>query len=279
MTPMGSKSDPAPYDLPAQVDQLAAELSCGGEPCRKPDAILVYIGVNDIGFTQRLVNLILGCDGDPECLEKEAAEIKKGLKQISETLVTFNDALQARGLAPENASNIYAMTYPNPLTRPGSRSGKYSYCDSAGISVGDDNNAILGIFGKLFHLGISKVGARWADQSILKPLNNAIRQNAADLGWTVIENENTTLGHGYCSDKRYFHLFDELRQKQGIVPIDYLVDTNNNCDPTLPGSKCPGKRNFGFATGTMHPNIFGHRAVASQIVNRLSKDLDLKFRY
>ncbi|MEZ5872674.1 MAG: hypothetical protein R3D32_12705 [Nitratireductor sp.] len=265
------KDKPAPDDLPSQFDALKTELSCGNHPCRKPDAVLLYFGVNDIRFSDQLVKLILRCEKRPSCLLEQEAKVRSGVKQAVANFARLARRLETAGLAPEDKKHVYMMTYPNPLTRI--VNGKLRLCDDTGISDGEDSNEVLGGLGRLIGIGISEAGAEWAVENILAPLNLAIAKTADAQGWSTIDVEESAQGFGYCAKRRFFHTFGDSDAKQGRVFGNWV----RSCDPVT--HKCAAAKQASLPTGTMHPNYFGHRAVASIIIDRLSRDLGLKFEY
>jgi hypothetical protein len=270
-----SEEKPAERDIPAQIEQLKKMLDCDGVPCRKPDAILLYIGVNDIGFSDLVVDLILNCESDDKCINQNEKQIAKGLAQTSKTLKIFGNKLKEAGLYPEKDSQIYLVGYPNPMTRKGSRKGQLLHCNDRKLFEGGDNHPI--VFGSgLLKIGVSENGAKWAQDKILTPLNDTLKALEDELGWTFIETENSMLGHGYCSDKRYFNTYSDSNSKQGKVPSDYLVNMALCSKPDATKSDCQGKPSRALPSGTMHPNYFGHREVSAIIIKKLRDDFGLK---
>nr|WP_321456088.1 hypothetical protein [uncultured Cohaesibacter sp.] len=271
---INSREKPAKRDIPAQIKQLKRILDCGGMPCRKPDAIMLYMGVNDIGFSDLVVDLILNCESRGACMKENEKQINEGLKQTKKTLTSFKAKLKEAGLYPQKDNQIYIVSYPNPLTRQGSSENNFLYCNDQRIFAEGDNHPIL-IGSGLMKIGISKNGAKWAYEKILAPLNKTLEDLASELGWSYIDTENSMLGHGYCSDRRYFNTYWDSLDKQGKDPSDYLVNMSLCSQPNATAKDCEGKRSRALPSGTMHPNYFGHRAVSAVIIEQLRKDFDL----
>lgn len=274
--PKAKKSSPAPLDIPPQIDQMAEALGCiAGKVCNAPDAILLYMGVNDIAFSNQLANLIFKCLKDTSCEEEQLQLVKSGIEQIVENLGQFNSAIKARKLAPLNSEQVYLIGYPNPLTRPAKNGKGFRFCNSKDIIGSDGAAAFLDI--NIFGLGITENEASWAQENILKPLNKTLDKFATNNGWTFVDLENDMLGHGFCAKNRYFNTHRDSRKKQGVEVKEYYVLTNE-CDPTI-ASNNNCLNNIGesrkVSSGTMHPNYFGHRQVAAKIIGMLEQDLDL----
>ena len=267
----GNKNDPAPLDIKPQIDQLKAILACDIAPCRKPDVLLLYIGVNDIQFTTQLVQLILRCERKQECLEKQQKLAGEGIDRIRSNLKTFAAKLKSEKLTPEHPSSIYVITYPNPLTRKGSEPKKYNYCDIDKLFLDGDNHAILEGLGRLLKLGISKEAAIWANDNLLEPLNTVLKETASDQGWTIVDTEQSMLENGVCSDNRFFNTLFDSDEKQGSLPKDYVINTLK-CRDGIGSITCETVGQVPLPTGTMHPNLLGHRQIASEIMKCIVSD-------
>ncbi|MFD2055724.1 hypothetical protein ACFSQT_22465 [Mesorhizobium calcicola] len=245
---------PAPRDISSQLQQLQALLCAPGKPCRAPDAIVIYIGVNDIGFTNVVTKLVTGCK-PKACEEAVGQGIKSGLDVVESNLSKISAELKRRGLMPASPSNVLLVTYPNPLTYQVKK--RILYCDWRKASIAGGEN-FLGVAGTFLAIGIRKASAEWAEHRLLSPLNDTLRRSAADLGWTVVETQQTALGHGFCAPGRWFQIYPESQEKQGLIPTDFV--------PNPDGS---GRKSGGIPSGAMHPNIFGHLNVEAKISEKV----------
>ncbi|MEL6736124.1 MAG: hypothetical protein AAFO98_09635 [Pseudomonadota bacterium] len=274
---------PAKFDLPSQIDQLAAALGCNGRRCtRQPDAVIVYMGVNDIGFASRLIEIVVGCADDAECRRKAKTAVKTGLDEAKSVLRRLPTLMAAKGIRPKaDADSIILVTYPNPLTRPARDRrgqpirGKFRYCNDAENAFGRlDRNAFLGGFGRLTGFTINKLGAKFAAEEILKPLNAMLRGVGNEKGWRVVDTQNSALGHGFCADDRWFNNFLESRNKQGDVPASFIFADTDCSDSS--NSACSAVKTLPLPSGAMHPNFFGHNNIAYRLRNELEDLFDLK---
>jgi hypothetical protein len=88
--------------------------------------------------------------------------------------------------------------------------------------------------------GISPAEYLWAEQVVLRQLNDTVEQQAATLGWTVVDGiEDAFRTHGYCSTQPWMVRIGESFLRQ----MDHM--------------------------GTAHPNVKGHEAYRDKIVTAL----------
>ncbi|MEE9375657.1 MAG: hypothetical protein V3V04_04925 [Rhizobiaceae bacterium] len=280
-----SRKNPSPADIPSQLDQLIAALGCNSNHVckRQPDAILVYIGVNDIGFSDRLISIILDCANRVKCKKDAIEAVKKGLNTVEKNISIFAKKMGDAGIRPPGGnSSIFIVTYPNTLTkrkrklypreiRSGNYKGGYLLCGERDKAFGKniEKAAFLGGFARLFGFGINKLGSEFARDKILFPLNEMLKRAAADQKWSVIDNHQAMLGRGFCTKDRMVNNFFESQNKQGNVPPaysweDYTCRDSNNLD-------CKIIKSVGIPSGPMHPNYWGHRDVASRTIPPLIK--------
>ncbi|MEM9677054.1 MAG: hypothetical protein AAF890_03265, partial [Pseudomonadota bacterium] len=117
----GTSRNPTPPDLPSQFQQIKDHLcKKNGQnelTCRRPDALLFYMGINDVGFADQLIQLIKRCDRKPNCLAGREKLVTKGLEKVTANLREFDRRLKKSKLSSESSKNIYIVEYPNPLSR------------------------------------------------------------------------------------------------------------------------------------------------------------------
>lgn len=259
-------SDPADRDIPAQIEQLKNALCDEAGNCDRPELILIYIGVNDIRFSKIVTKLITKCN-PAECERALGGEFDAGLKSLRANLKKIDDQLSELGISPANKENIVLVTYPDPLTDK-KQNGKFPFCDwsKAKLRPADDRAPnFLGGLGALIGLGTSEASAKWAHDRILVGLNDELERAGNRFGWSVVDTETIALGHGYCSPRRWFQIWPESEDKQGIIIKDYVPDSRGN-----------GWLSGGVPSGAMHPNIYGHWNVQAELMKVVPGLLELE---
>lgn len=185
--PMASNVD-ATYTLPPEVEQ--AKQIVGPE---KIDVLLVSIGGNDIGFSDRIKEL-----GTASLTGRTTlAEIRKEVDADIAALPAKYAALD-RAIDDLNPGRVMITTYPDPTRGD---DGDYAPIRLAGASL------------------ISKDHARFAERRILTPLNQAIATAAIAHGWTAVDGyADAFRTHGYPADNSWFRSVGEsLRLQAGLV--------------------------------------------------------------
>jgi hypothetical protein len=199
-----------------QIDELKATVGT-----RRIDALLIYIGVNDIGVASTLTNLVEGDapilgQGNPTQARIHAQEVASlNLMNLS---AKFD--ILANAVSTLNVGQIYLTEYPTGLF--------------------DDGNGNPAPGCELFggpDLKISPEDAKLV-QGLASQLNDELRAAANKYHWIYITGIDQQLrGRGYCTgpDRRAFVQCGESLLMQG--------DTE----------------------GTIHPNPFGHLAIAKAV--------------
>lgn len=167
---------------------------------RPIDALIITIGVNDLGFSSLVTNSILKASGEKRKNRIEGAKNKVENifpKQLNELRVAVEKELKPRevfiteypvGIFGEIAKGakpcgILASIVPNPVT-------------FEGLNL-DKSDAI----------GLGEVGQK---------LNEKIREKAREFGWHLIDGiENGFNGHGYCAGNSFFVSAEESCLNQG----------------------------------------------------------------
>lgn len=212
-----------PY-LPAQIDEVKKAF-CGTErPCRiRPDIVFLAVGINDLDFSGVVRRLVSpGVSGTP--VDWRTAEIKARVDRLGEaatrsgTLLNVYTAIE-KELAPRRA---FVIEYPDPT-----KDDSGAYCNASPI------------FGGLGALVIDRQENRWADDTLLKPLNAAIGRAIETMRtsaphWQMVTGSvGATRAHGYCAEKKFFNLGSEAKVN----------------------------------SGTLHPNVLGHDAIAALVLD------------
>lgn len=246
--------DPIQGDLPTQIESLRRALACpaGDSACvtRRPDHVFLSVGANDLRFVQILMKLVLsdatiaaagGIEGGPVSRTRsEITElVRRGVAAAEPNLDRIATQLAALG-----ATRVTLLAYPNPV-----RNGRGGYCDANFV----DN----WWFGGLTR--ITAAESRFAESAAWRPLNDMLRRAAARhaaRGWDIDTSiaeptaaDRRPSRRGFCAEPTWWISYDEALIRQGIIRVS-------------------GR---GFPTGTLHPNIFAHNALAERLVRRLAE--------
>lgn len=169
----------------------------------------------EIGSTDAAGLFEKGINGDPD--STDAAE-KLSLVQKYADL----DRRLRESWPDFTPDRMFIMPYPN-VTR-----------DKAGNSCGFSVDPATEL------PGISPAEYLWAENVVLRRLNDTIEAQAATLGWTFVEGiEESFLLHGYCSSDSWMVRIGESFSRQ----MDHM--------------------------GTAHPNVKGHEAYRDKILAAL----------
>jgi lysophospholipase L1-like esterase len=205
--------------LPPQVDVLNQIVDR-----RVPDAVLLSIGANDVGFGP----IVTFCLYEPQCFSQPFRGEPSVSAYVSDRLKTlrtdFAD-LDARISDRIPRGRIVIVDYFDP-TRT-----------AAGKTCPD----ILG--------GVTSAELTQAQDEILTPLNNAVKQAAHDHGWQLVSgNADRFREHGYCAGTQSW------------------VTTLWRSAVHLGGSLNDR------VLGTLHPNATGQRVIGDAIAAQLERD-------
>jgi hypothetical protein len=168
---------------------------------RRIDALIISIGVNDVGFTGSLVNLMTGDIGwgkDTSNRKREIRIINEKIAGLKDRYKKLNDAIQ--GL---NVSQVYITEYPTGIFDK-MKNGQ------AVPSKG------CGVFWSKFDMSITPADARDLKEAAGR-LNQTIREAANSHSWIYVGGiADRFAGHGYCTGKdRFFIQAKESMITQG----------------------------------------------------------------
>lgn len=174
--PYGGINDPGGPPLASQVSQLQRLVGT-----RKIDAVLVSIGVNDLGFS----DIVAFCLNTVDCPSKPfegGRPLDDVVKERLAALPTRYDQLATRlnriGIPPKR---VFITQYFDST-----RGGTGNFCDPLMSVVG----------GKIF----SRSEAEWAYEGVLAPLNQEVAVATRAHGWTLVWGAAQRFRtHGYCS--------------------------------------------------------------------------------
>jgi len=207
--------------LPPQLDQVVD--AAKGRPI---DALLISIGGNDVNFGALVLKAIRLRHAETDA--GTAKLVREGLNVLQQRYADVGQRLRTM-----NVTKVFITEYPVIV-----RNQKKNPCDHSPK------------FPDLLN-GISKAEAEWAERSVIRPLNDKVREAAALWGWVYVTGiadkfsgeDPETIAHGYCAeDERWVRTFNDSWKIQG----------NQN--------------------GTAHPNQLGHSWYAKRLVLALQEN-------
>ena len=237
--------------------QVLSEVANG----REIDALIVSGGGNDIHFADIIADCVWHnmprvfgtggrCHEQPAVLDRlrdDMAELPNRYDRLANALTNPTPD----GRPALNIKNVYITEYPDPT---GDANGET--CSSM---LGEIVPATPFDFAKIH---IDRDEAEWARNSVIIPLNNAIRDAAerhADKGWHFVTGISEQFArHGYCANDNWVVRPYESARQQGPV-----WKTTTSWGPIFLLELREQK-------GTMHPNAAGQRAYARQVVKALT---------
>lgn len=219
-----SKASVKGFNLPSQIEEMA-RLTRG----RTADAVLLSVGVNDLGFGPMV----------KFCIDKDSCFLQKGFDPRAPRK-TLNDAIASRiaGLAKlyrQLDAKLAALTGVPP-----DRVFVTQYFDSFRNSAGKICYPLISTKGG--HYDFSGPEAGWA-QGMLVRLNAAIATAAQGQpgghGWTLVAAPSAFTRHGYCAKTPWIRSLTE----------SFWQETESYWSPKFEGA--------------MHANVDGHIAQAN----------------
>ena len=257
------------FDIPAQVRKLNEFLNGRSGRARRIDALLVSIGVNDVGFGSIVGHCLSPAEGPCDQNRDVTDEAEDGLTRLVANLQMVEDSIAGRSdarlpnapLAPVPVPNLavpplqaYLVEYPDPL-----RDENGDLCD--GTQTDDP-----------LYRNIVGSESAWLNEDVLIPMNGALQNAAANArsrgsAWSYLFGHGTAAAgavpsfrnHGICaSDSQRFMLENhEAIASQGADNDEnwlqhQVVKTSN---------------------GAAHPNNAGHQAVADNVVAALEDQI------
>lgn len=286
--PAGTPVPDPPVCGGSQIDAAAAFVADPANGVLRVDAVILSIGVNDLGFSRivracstpfplegncaqnaELRRMIEeGCDAgtnQPEpCGGQQSSLV--GLDDLEEDVIDIIDRIQ-RALNPKS---ILLVGYPDP-TRD--FDGEFCNVWSDGYFVGTDLEGNLSPGGT--QLGpvtlpfgaatqeITAEEAQFAFEDVLVPLNDALRNAADTSGIRFVDGAmEATAVHGVCAES-----YETVNSEAGLVTR--IID--ERWFHTFRDSY----RYQEDIMGTLHPNIAGHEAISHLIEAELRDVLGL----
>ena len=192
-------NDPGGPQLESQVSQVRHLVGK-----RNVDAVLLSIGVNDLGFSD-LVNFcidVTDCPGKPFAGGKLLEDVIRGrLAALPHRYDRLAAELGRLGISPKR---IFITQYFDSTRDENGR-----FCDPLLRVVG------RGLF--------SGAEARWAFEGVLAPLNQEVQAAADAHGWTLVWGAAQRFRtHGYCSTSPWIVGLVESLRTQGGQPYGTL---------------------------------------------------------
>jgi PKD repeat protein len=215
-------------EIDPQIDKLKETLNG-----RKIDALLISIGGNDLGFSKLVAHCIVG-----DCADSKAAKtiFEEGLKSLEPGYKDLNDKLTS--LQP---AKIFITEYPD--------------------IVRDEQGEFCNLSPKSDWLGLIKRSeSRWASETVITELNNAVRAAADKYGWIYVGGVSDKFRtHGYCApeNERWVRTFREAKRRQG---------SQSDCPDLL---SLRHVQRCIISLGAVHPNEGGHAAYATRLIEEL----------
>ncbi|MBI5846340.1 MAG: hypothetical protein HZB31_00025 [Nitrospirae bacterium] len=226
------------------MQQTADTRSCSGEH-RQPDIVLLSIGGNDVLFGPVIKDLIVRrCDAGSSCIK----DVQNNLKKRFSLLPLHYEQLKNH-LQKLNARRVLITTYPDPTQDENGQ-----LCDDKKTGLG--RTAVgLSIPFLPYLVGLDKAEYLFARDSLLKPLNQAIR-DIKDDKWSVVDVSKTFHGKGICSSRSWFNTVWGSYKRQGLT---------GNVEDTIDGRVSKGS----VPAGAAHPNIFGYCGYARELTRAI----------
>jgi len=217
---------------------------------RRPiDALIISIGLNDIGFSDILKQCFLGAAvvagaavGGP-CSKQYL--FKAGVVAKLDSLRSKYDSLDKMIRADLNVSRVYLSEYPNPLN---DQDGK-----TCGTAPGGHRSLEI-----TPRSGIDPQSVVWLRDTVAAGLNKAVHDAAARHSWQVDEIWSKFARHGECADNNNRWINTEEDARRTVGPY-YFVDQDHP--------------NLYLSSGTMHPNPAGQAAHAASLASLLRRTL------
>jgi hypothetical protein len=239
--------------LPPQLRQVVEAVSDVSVPLRpRPiDALVINVGADDISFadilqeciTKGVLNLqphfpvfgSLDCGADREQKAIENSLLQPAMRKLAHSFDLLHECVSGAAAHCPNgnflgmdAGHVFIMAYPDPA-----HNGDGSFCSGFPLTSG---------------------AWRWAEESILQPLNRLISQKAALYGWNVVDGYNSSTPlpdkfqtHGYCAADTWIRggLYDPAKTSLDGQRGSYGIQGDHD--------------------GLMHPNKSGHQRMAQSL--------------
>ena len=167
---------------------------------RRVDAVVISVGINDLGFSSLVQRSILKASG-----QARKDRIAGVANRVETDLADGLDALRAAIDARLHPRRVFLTEYPVGIFKE--------------IAEGAEPCGVLGSIvpspGSQEGFDLDREDAR--DMGVVGvALNRKLRAKAHDFGWVFVSGiERASDGHGYCSDRPYFVSAEESCRNQG----------------------------------------------------------------
>lgn len=222
---------------------------------RDPELVFLSIGGNDLGFA----DVVTACLSQQPCYSDDFAVIDalEELRGLLSLVGLLQPAVQIPRPEKENAQEIVDQRLPTldprydrlaerllALGVPPERVYITQYPDL----TKDDSGAYCGGIDPSDPVGgtpgFTQDEMEWADREFLSVGNDAVRSAALEHGWSLVDGIYPKFReHGYCADDNWIEQLNE----------SFLIQ--------------------GTYHGMVHPNWFGHPAIASELLAAVQADL------
>ncbi len=207
-----------------------------------------------------------------------------GLEKLQDEYAILAASLRGMGV-----SNVWMATYPNPLWRL-NHNGQAEFCDrilNIHTRIAPSIALVLfvpGAFAAIpasIDVYIDRNEIEWAQNKLLQPLNSTIMSSAARHGWvtnnlpSVVSQSN---GHGMCASRPQNYPTpntDYDYEPHSWKPLSASVEGLYGDAPRgmrwfrtqHESLRIQGGKDTKETVGTLHPNEFGHWAMAERLLN------------
>ncbi len=252
-----------------RVDKSPPIWHCQG-PTRPIDALLIAVGLNDVGFGD-IVETLVTNNNPPQSDPTHIDQIESLQSDVDAKMAVLPTLF--RQLAKSIGDNlsvrrVYLAEYPDPTHDENGR-----FCNQK--PEGD-------LFGHLLlpntHLhfqlasgpsnawapsGIDAHEAQWASENVARRLNSLLKQVADSQGWTFVGGiADAFATHGWCagSPDQFIHdavTWDPYR------PVQRFIRTYEDSRYTQGPFEV---WRYGDSHGAMHPNAQGHEVLKNQLL-------------
>ena len=218
--PRPEDATPKPKDLPAQIDQLRQLIGVNqatGKLLRTPDAVILTVGGDDVGFASVLTACLSGPNGRgntfDHCSDPGSPTGDKQLKEVNRRLglMAGNFANFANCFSDLGNPCVVSSKKEAPLGIPSSRLWITQYFDASR----DDSGQLCDYSVVPILSTLSPADFQWANTNIVAPLENQISTAASAHGWNVLPVYSDFYTHGICATDHWLNQWDEEFQNQG----------------------------------------------------------------
>jgi lysophospholipase L1-like esterase len=257
---------------------------------REIDVMVISIGGNDAGFSNAAAALVLRDGFDRYLVNFGMIEdaVKTGQwAEIENKASIFQGMVSWSNLLGLNAIPSQYEQIKSDLDRRGIRAKKVlvtqypffgkryyrSFLDVLLNRVGDLGycEQVLNTFSPDSAPGGREINAdelKWARSNILSPLNDKVREGAEKNGWGFVDGLVTLMEpHGLCAGKvpysyQRYEPSHPVADPQGLLYMRWFRQEDEAAEIENSTLKS--------ATGTIHPNEFGYKAMARRIAEVIS---------